>query len=278
MPNKTKLNKSPIGIFDSGVGGLTVANAVVHLLPEEEIIYFGDTAHLPYGDKSPETIQRYSERITQFLIDKGCKLIVIACNSASATAYDYLQEKFGTQVPIINVIDPLVEKVAEKGFKEIGVIATKATIATRIYENRLAEISPGTKVNSMATPLLVPMIEEDFFENRISHAIIKHYINRDVFDNIEAMLLCCTHYPLIRKEIESLFHKEIEVFDNSDVVAEKIKIYLDTHQLLNDSKESEHQFYVSDYTQSFEQTTRLFYGELVSLEERVLSGIYPAQS
>jgi len=270
MPNKNQSYKNPIGIFDSGVGGLTVANAVVHLLPKEEIIYFGDTAHLPYGDKSPETIQRYSERITQFLIDKGCKIIVVACNSASATAYDFLQNKFGDQVAIINVIDPLVEKVAEKGFGEIGVIATKATVATNIYKDKLAKMSPRTKVNSMATPLLVPMIEEDFFENRISHAIIKHYINREEFDDIEAMLLCCTHYPLIRKEIETLFHKEIEVYDNSDVVAQKVKTYLEEHHLLNDMKESEHQFYVSDYTESFEKTTRLFYGELVSLEERVL--------
>lgn len=270
MPTKNKRYKSPIGIFDSGVGGLTVANAVVHLLPEEEIIYFGDTAHLPYGDKSPETICRYSERITQFLIDKGCKLIVIACNSASATAYEHLQAKFGDQVPIVNVIDPLVERVGERGFGEVGVIATKATIATEIYKLKLAEVSPETHVQSLATPLLVPMIEEDFFENRISHAIIKHYINRDVFDNIEAMLLCCTHYPLIRKEIEALFHRKIEVFDNGDVVAEKVKSYLIEYDLLNDQKENEHQFYVSDFTQSFEQTTRLFYGKLVSLEERLL--------
>ena len=270
MPAKHKNNKSPIGIFDSGVGGLTVANAVVHLLPEEEIIYFGDTAHLPYGDKSPETICRYSERITQFLIDKGCKLIVIACNSASATAYGHLQEKFGGQVPIVNVIDPLVEKVAESGFKEVGVIATKATIATEIYKKKLAALSPQTKVRSLATPLLVPMIEEDFFENRISHAIIKHYIHRNLFDDIEAMLLCCTHYPLIRKEIETLFPRKIQVFDNGDVVAEKVQSYLAELDLLNDKKEQEHQFYVSDYTQSFEQTTRLFYGELVSLEERFL--------
>lgn len=267
---KNKNNESPIGIFDSGVGGLTVANAVVHLLPEEEIIYFGDTAHLPYGDKSPETICRYSERITQFLIDKGCKIIVIACNSASATAYEHLQNKFGDQVPIVNVIDPLVEKVAEHSFREVGVIATKATIATEIYKTKLTVASPETKVQSLATPLLVPMIEEDFFENRISHAIIKHYINRDMFDDIEAMLLCCTHYPLIRKEIEALFPRKIEVFDNGDVVAQKVQSHLAELNLLNDCKKHEHQFYVSDYTQSFEQTTRLFYGELVSLEERFL--------
>jgi glutamate racemase len=266
MPNKNQSHKNPIGIFDSGVGGLTVANAVVHLLPQEEIIYFGDTAHLPYGDKSPDTIRRFCYKITQFLIDKGCKLIVIACNSASATAYDYLVEHFGHQVTIINVIDPLVEKVAEQNFDEVGVIATKATIATGIYKTKLGEASPNTLVQSLAAPLLVPMIEENFFQDRISHAIIEHYINRDVFQNISAILLCCTHYPLIKKEIEALFHKKIAVFDNSDVVAKKVKSYLAEHHLLNDKKELEHQFYVSDYTQSFEQTTRLFYGELVSLK------------
>ncbi len=270
MPNKKIYHyKSPIGIFDSGVGGLTVANAVVHLLPQEEIIYFGDTAHLPYGDKSPETIQRYSEKITQFLIQKGCKLIVIACNSASATAYDFLQEKY-KQIKIINVIDPLIEEVIQHSFNEVGVIATKATVASKIYEKKITEKNKNTKIISLATPLLVPMIEEDFFENRISHAIIKHYINRDVFNDIEAMLLCCTHYPLIRKEIEKLFHRKIQVFDNSDVVAHQIKKYLEENNLLNPKKEKEHQFYVSDYTQSFEKATRLFYGELISLKEKLL--------
>ncbi|MGB1216684.1 MAG: glutamate racemase, partial [Saprospiraceae bacterium] len=187
---------SPIGIFDSGVGGLTVANAVVRLLPQEEIIYFGDTAHLPYGDKSAETIRIYSERITRFLIEKGCKIIIIACNSASATAFQYLEEKFGHLTPIFNVIDPLVEEVAEQNYKRVGVIATKATIHSGIYKKRMGELNARTEVSTLATPLLVPMIEEGYFENKISHTIIENYLNHPSLDEVDALMLCCTHYPL----------------------------------------------------------------------------------
>ncbi len=263
-------NTSPIGIFDSGVGGLTVANAVVRLLPQEDIIYFGDTAHLPYGDKSADTIRIYSERITRFLIEKGCKAIIIACNSASATAYQYLQEQFGHLIPIFNVIDPLVAEVAEQDYKRVGVIATKATIRSGIYNTRMAELNPITQVSTLATPLLVPMIEEGYFENKISHTIIENYLSHPALDGVEALMLCCTHYPLIRAEIETFYNGRIKVYDNSEAVAESIKEFLTENRLLNNKENTHHQFYVSDYTRSFEQTTQLFYGKEVKLEEQDL--------
>ncbi len=256
----------PIGIFDSGVGGLTVANAVVHSLPNEDIIYFGDTAHLPYGEKSAGAIQEYSERITRFLIDQGCKIILIACNSASAAAYDSLKETFQDTIPILNVIDPLVDEIARKEYREVGILATKATISSRIYDRKLAELSPTTRVISLSTPLLVPMIEEGFCNNNISEAIITNYIHNPMFDDIDAMMLCCTHYPLIRSEIERLFPRPIKVYDNSAAMADRLEALLRARNGLNTSGKKSRKFFVSDYTKSFEQTTRLFYGETVTLQ------------
>src|SRR5690242_5737048 len=154
-------NQQPIGIFDSGIGGLTVANAVSKLLPEEQIIYFGDTAHLPYGDKSKELIRSYAATITDFLlIDKKCKAVVIACNTASAAAYELLRDKYKDVVPVINVIDPMIEAViADDSIKKVGVIATKTTIASGVYPEKFSRRKPSLQYAELATPLLASMIE-----------------------------------------------------------------------------------------------------------------------
>jgi glutamate racemase len=170
------MNK-PIGIFDSGIGGLTVAKAIAEALPNETIIYFGDTAHLPYGDKSKESITMYSKRITAFLLAKGCKAIVIACNTASAHAYADLKKAY-PKVPILNVIDPTVDYCLTKYKKgKIGVIATRGTIKSRIYPRKLNKENPKLEVPQTATPLLAPMIEEGFFNNKISKTIINSYLS-----------------------------------------------------------------------------------------------------
>ncbi|MEO1436178.1 MAG: glutamate racemase, partial [Bacteroidota bacterium] len=196
-------SQNPIGVFDSGIGGLTVAKALSQHLPEESLIYFGDTAHLPYGDKSADAIRYYAIKIAKFLLDRQCKIIVIACNSASTTAYDVLVDFFDDQVCFVNVVDPLVEAVTTHQFNKVGVIATKATISTGIYSRKLKAQSPNTEVVSMATPLLVPMIEEGFFQNHISQSVIEQYLGHSDFEDIEALLLACTHYPLIRPAIEA---------------------------------------------------------------------------
>lgn len=258
---------APIGIFDSGIGGLTVANAVCKALPHEHIIYFGDTAHLPYGDKSPETIQRYSLQITEFLLSKGCKMVIVACNSASAAAFPRLKEVFGEKVLLLDVIEPLVEAVAEQHFKKVGVIATKATISSGVYTRQLNEASPETEVAALATPLLVPMIEEGFFQNEISHAIIAQYLSNECFAGIDALLLSCTHYPLIKREISAFWDDKVRIYDSTDVVTQKTRKMLAERGLLNPSTQTpSHQFYVSDLTPSFEKTTKLFYGREIHLE------------
>ena len=256
----------PIGVFDSGIGGLTVANAILRHLPNEEIIYFGDTAHLPYGDKSADAIRYYCLKIVKFLLDRQCKMIVIACNSASTAAYNIIIDFFAGQTLFVNVVDPLVNNVVKQQYKKVGVIATKATIRSGVYQMKLMEQQPGLQVAPLATPLLVPMIEEGYFENNISQTIIHNYLGHETFENIEALLLACTHYPLIRPDIENYFQKKVHIFDSTDIIALDVKQKLAANGLLNDKLRHAHQFFVSDYTSSFEETTQVFYKEAIQLE------------
>lgn len=255
----------PIGVFDSGIGGLTVANAILKQLPNERIIYFGDTAHLPYGDKSADAICFYCLKIVKFLLEKDCKMIVIACNSASSAAYKVLIDFFAGQALFVSVVDPLVDVVAKKQYNKVGVIATKATIRSDVYRLKLMELQSDLKVISMATPLLVPMIEEGFFNDNISDAIIEKYLGDPVFEGIEALLLACTHYPLIRKNIAEYLGNKVEVYDSNDVVAKAVRDKLQMMDLLSEKRKEDHQFFVSDFTHSFEETTRLFYKEKIDL-------------
>ncbi|MBK6619588.1 MAG: glutamate racemase [Saprospirales bacterium] len=260
-------SKNPIGIFDSGVGGLTVANAIVRSLPNEEIIYFGDTAHLPYGDKSADAIRYFSLRISKFLLEQDCKMIVVACNSASSAAYHVLVDFFKGQALFVNVVDPLVEKVAGKRYRKVGVIATKATVQSGMYERQLRALQPDLEIASLATPLLAPMIEEGYVHNEISHAVLQSYLSHPSLQGIDALLLACTHYPLIRPDIEAFFEGKVEIFDSTDVVVSAVRQRLGSKNLLNEQKpQRPHRFYVSDYTSSFESTTRLFYKEEIALE------------
>lgn len=261
---------NPIGIFDSGIGGLTVAKAIAEHLPNENIIYFGDTLHLPYGDKSQEAILGYSRSISQFLLSQDCKMIIIACNSASAAAYDILKEELKDRVLLVDVINPLVKKVIQEDFKKIGVIATRMTIASKVYEQKLKKYNNDLTVHSLATPLLCPMIEEGFFKNEISHAVIHTYLEKKEFEDVETLLLACTHYPLIKKEIQEFFQRPISVLDSTDVVAQQVRNLLEKNNLLNQTKAYTHKFYVSDYTKSFEQTAQVFYKKNIHLEHLVL--------
>jgi glutamate racemase len=257
----------PIGIFDSGIGGLTVANAINELLPNEQLLYFGDTAHFPYGDKSPEAIKYYSIRIGQFLVNQNCKAIVIACNTASSFGYDELNNFIQEKVPVINVIDPTVELIAShKEFKKVGVIATKGTIKSNVYAKKIKEARPDLLVESLATPLLAPMIEEGFFNNNISKTIINSYLSKTKLKKIDALVLACTHYPLIKKEINDFYKGEVSILDSGEIVAAYLKKVLAKKKLLAEKLPGKHHFYVSDFTPSFEQSTKIFFKEKIHLE------------
>lgn len=257
----------PIGIYDSGIGGLTVAQAITKLMPGEDIIYFGDTAHLPYGDKSEAAIQAYSVKIAEVLLRQGCKVIVIACNSASSAAYELLREYVRKDAHIINVIDPMIDYVVQHhANKKVGLIGTKRTVASGVYAARVADAGKNISLKSIATPLLAPMIEEGFFNNQISHEIIAQYLSDPELLDIESLILACTHYPLIKKEISAYYNQKVTILDSAEIVAKALKGHLESLSLLNPSPESAKRFFVSDFTPSFEASTRLFFGQKVHLE------------
>ncbi len=259
---------SPIGIFDSGIGGLTVANAIRKILPDENLIYFGDTAHLPYGDKSPQAIRRYSKKIADFLLAKKCKMIVIACNTASSVAFETVKNYVGNKAIVVNVISPVTRYVAKEYQRgKIGVIGTKGTIRSRIYVRKIFKKNNRLKVTSLATPLLAPMIEEGFYNNYISRTIIHSYLSKHPLKNIHAIILACTHYPLIKKEVEEFYKRKVEIIDSAEIVALFVKDKLEKNNLFHKGKTVSYRFFVSDYTEAFEQSAKIFFKEEIHLKK-----------
>lgn len=266
---KTNLKKEyPIGIFDSGIGGLTVAHAIKNHLPNEQLIYFGDTAHLPYGDKEPYSIKHYSVEIAKFLLERKCKLIVIACHTASSIAYKEVKRIVGKQAIVVNVVDPVVQLMAKiEKSKAVGVIGTKGTIKSDVYRKKIGEENKQLLVKSLATPLLCPMIEEGFINDKISQTVIDSYLSDEKLSEIEHIILACTHYPLIKKQISSYYKNQVNVIDSAEVVAQHVARLLKEKGLLSEAQLLPHHFYVSDYTKSFEKSTRFFFKEKIKLEK-----------
>ena len=267
--SSSNLTTRPIGVFDSGIGGLTVARAVAQVLPHERLVYFGDTAHLPYGDKSTAAIQAYAVKICDLLLKQQCKVILIACNSASAAAYELVREYVGSKAQVLNVIDPIVAHVGQAyAGRTVGLIGTKQTVNSNVYRKKIDDLDAGVELRSLATPLLAPMIEEGFFNDSIASNVIETYLSNPALDGIEALVLACTHYPLIKQQIAEFYQGRTEVLDASDVVARHVRQYLETQLLLAGAGEKplRHHFYVSDFTRSFEESTRIFFGQEVHLE------------
>ena len=258
---------NPIGVFDSGVGGLTVAHAVKQILPGESIVYFGDTAHLPYGDKSAEAIKSYSKRITEFLLEHNSKVVLIACNTASASAFEYLKKEFGNKTILLDVIDPVVNHLQNRSINKIGVIGTKRTISSRTYEEKLNKVMPTTTVVSLATPLLAPMIEEGFISDDVSDAILRAYLSNDTLSGIEALILGCTHYPIIKNQISKIFNFNVEIVDSARIVSVVLRDILEKNNLINNSGTVDDKFFVSDYTAHFEKIARMFFGSQINLSK-----------
>ena len=262
---------NPIGIFDSGIGGLTVGHQLSKLMPNEQIIYFGDTKHLPYGDKSEEAIKSYSKKITNFLIEQECKMVVIACNTASALAFKEVKECCADLAIALNVIDPVVEYTSNSKAKIVGVIGTKNTILSKVYASKLKGLNTNLKVSSLATPLLVPMIEEGFYKDKISSSIIANYLESKLLNDIDHLILGCTHYPLIEDEINEYYNTKTVIINSAKIVSQFVEKTLSDRNLLalTPSKKA-HKFFVSDYTESFEQSAQYFFGERISLTEVLL--------
>lgn len=262
-------SNQPIGIFDSGVGGLTVASAIKRMLPQESLIYYGDTRHSPYGNKSEETIQEYSSRIVKFLLERNCKAIVIACNTASALAYDFLRKQH-PDVLFINVVDPVVNHVGRNINHKVGIIATRATTKSGIYRKKLRRLNPKLNVVSAATPLLVSIVEEGFTNTSISAGAIDAYLSNKKFSDVSSLILGCTHFPLLQKEMEQYFNGRTEIVDSPELVAHQLKLELQKNGLSAESGVGEDHFFVSEKTANFERTAKMFFGREIRLEEKPL--------
>lgn len=259
----------PIGIFDSGLGGLTVARAVTQALPQENIIYFGDTAHVPWGDKSSAAIQSYCIKICDVLLKQNCKLILIACNTGSAAAYDLVKEYVGSKAMVIDVIEPVINHLREHyPHKKLGLIGTRQTVNSNVYKKKVEQLNLNIQLSALATPLLVPLIEEGFAGRSIAAEVINEYLSHSNLQNIEALILGCTHYPLIKHHIQNYYQHKVNIIDSAEMVASALKSLLDYHNLGNQTKAaSQKHFYVSDYTPTFATMTKLFFGEEVKLEQ-----------
>ena len=246
---------APIGVFDSGVGGLTVAREIMRNLPKEDIVYFGDTARVPYGSKSKDNIIRYSRQIIHFLQTKGVKAIVIACNTASALALDTVKHEF--DIPIIGVVEPGARAaLAVTENKKIGVIGTEATVRSSMYEKIIEGINPEVSVIGKACPLFVPLVEEGFKKHQVTDEIIDYYLASLKQSDIDALILGCTHYPLLRSKIKEYVGEKITLVNPAYETAMDLKRILQEMDMENPDIEGDHgsySFYVSDAADKFKQ-------------------------
>ncbi len=258
-----------IGIFDSGVGGMTVARAIEQLCPGFPLVYFGDIARTPYGSKSPAIITEYSQRNTEFLLRQGAKLIVIACNSAASTASTFLQSHYSQS--IIDVIAPAVAKAAMVSRNgRIGVIGTRATINSGLYEQRLQATLPKCRVYSQACPLLVPLVEEGWLERRETKMIVKKYLHPLRDKQIDTLILGCTHYPLLKSTIAPRIGRRVHIIDSSVEVALHLKKILETDELLRTTlyaPDTPSRFFVSDIPAPVHALASRIFGRTVLLEK-----------
>ena len=247
--NKKQL---PIGIFDSGLGGLTVLKQLQKVLPNESFIYIGDTAHLPYGNKSPESILTYSKQIGQFFINQKVKLIIIACNTASSIAFNTLQQTF--KVPIIDVITP-IQEIVNKHMStiKVGVIGTYNTVSSRAYSRAINLTNNKAQIFEKACPLFVPIIEEGLQEDAIASLAVKKYLTPLLNKKIDLLILGCTHYPLMKKTIQANIPKTIQIIDSADSTALYLKRYLKQNMLLSCVKSNQDRIIITDQSKQFKK-------------------------
>lgn len=263
------LNDRPIGIFDSGIGGLTVVSALHKRLPGEDVIYLGDTARVPYGIKSAETVNRYALECALFLLNKGVKLIVVACNTASAVALPHLRELL--KAPMIGVVEPGVKAALHASINQrIGVIGTPSTIRSGAYQGRLRELASSAQVWGKACPLLVPLAEEGRLSGSIVETVLTEYLKPLVNRKIDTLILGCTHYPLFKGTISKLTDGAVKLVDSAEATAEAVEEALLREGLLRTHGPGKVDCYVTDIPAQFSRLAKLFFGASIG---RVRKGI-----
>lgn len=253
------MNKKAIGIFDSGIGGLTVYKAVKERMPDERVIYLGDTARLPYGTKSAEAIIKFSEDNALFLLDRNVKIIVVACNSASSYAVTPLQDKL--DIPVLGVIEPGAEAAVKWSKSCIGVIGTSATISSRAYEYSIRGKKPDAKIIARDCPLFVPLVEEGWLNHEVTRLVAREYLLPLKEQGIESLVLGCTHYPVLKGVISTVMGDGIQLIDSAEVTAEKVYAILQSFGWLNDSRlvgSQSDEFFVTDFPERFKKVGEIF--------------------
>jgi len=250
-----------IGIFDSGIGGLTVLGAIVAKLPEENIIYLGDTARVPYGIRSPETVTRYSFENTDFLLEQEIKMLVIACNTASAISLEAVKKEF--PLPVIGVLEPGARAAAAATkTRKVGVIGTEATIGSGAYEKAIMQIASDITVHSLSCPLFVPLAEEGWTDNDVVQLVAEKYLAPLRGRDIDVLVLGCTHYPLLKKVISRVVGPEITLIDSATETAKEVVDVLEKLRWRGNGKgEGIRKFYVTDSPSRFEKIGKLFLGD-----------------
>ena len=266
------MNPSPIGIFDSGIGGLTVARAVFEQLPRESTVYFGDTARVPYGPKSPETVRRYSLEILRWLLEQRVKAVVIACNTSTAHALETLQAE--SPVPVIGVIEPGAKAAAaEANGRPIGVIGTAGTIASNAYAKAIRRVRPDAAVEQKACPLFVPLVEEGWFEHPAADLIAKEYLGPLGAAGVGSLVLGCTHYPLLRPLLQRVMGPDVRLIDSGEETARAVAAVLRERGLeAPEGSAAAHRFVVSDDEARFRQVGARFIGDRLGRAEVVPLG------
>ena len=278
--NKKQTEGAAIGVFDSGLGGLTVFKHLLDKLPQYNYIYLGDNARVPYGEKSTETIYEYSREAMEFLFNQGCRLIIIACNTASAQALRRLQQEYlpahHPDCRILGVIRPLAEKFASSGHARIGIIGTKATIASNAYLKEIKDLDSKAMVEQNSAPLLVPLIEEGWAKKPETKMILKKYLRPLKTKQINSLILGCTHYPFLIADIRRIMGKRVAVPDPGEVIADSLESYLKRHPELNlkPVANSKITYYTTDDPVSFRNLGEKFLGKKIdNIEQADISGL-----
>ena len=263
-----------IGIFDSGFGGLSIFKEIKRALPDNDYIYLGDNARTPYGNRSAETVYQFTKEAVDFLFDKGCQLVVLACFTASSQALrkiqqEYLPEKYPDK-NVLGVLIPIVEKAAatsQQKKKRIGVIGTRGTINSKRFSKEISKVDNTIKVYEKATPLLVPLVEEGWIKRRETKMIVRHYLRSLKNEHIDALILGCTHYGLLQKVIAEAAGKSVNTLDSAKIIADSLKDYINRHPEYKLTKGGKVKFYTTDYPERFNELGFRFFGEKVEAEK-----------
>ena len=253
------MREKPIGIFDSGIGGLTVVKEILKVLPNESLIYLGDTARVPYGPRGKEVITKFALELTRFLLAKDIKFLVVACNTISAICLEEVKEV--SPVPVLGVIDGAVKKaVSESRSKRIGVIGTRATVNSRVYEKAIKELGPAAEVFSKACPLFVPLAEEGLISHEATRIIAKEYLSEIIENGVDTLILGCTHYLILREIIQETVGVGVTIVDSAFPTAEELKRIIQEQDLLNTQGRPNYQFFVTDAPRRVKEVATDFLG------------------